>query len=200
MYARAHIGVLGVGDDEIRTLIGATANARELAVESDHERLSSFAAGFTGRSSRMATGLRGRWRSSGLAASLRPPAGACFCGWSVDGQKFTQPAQRPGRPELAPDRVNIAMGNLIDFVSTLRKPGPEAQIRRPRSMRPYVPTEEPKRCLSRNVFAFSSSAQAECSGGQSWPSFLRAMTSCPLDRSRATFASTSPIPRASSRA
>ena len=45
MQARPHVGVLGVGDDEIRTPIGAAADARELVVESEHERLSSLAAG-----------------------------------------------------------------------------------------------------------------------------------------------------------
>ena len=59
MQARPHIGVLGVGDDEIRTPIGAAANARELVVESNHERLSGLDAGFTGRPPQMATGLSG---------------------------------------------------------------------------------------------------------------------------------------------
>ena len=59
MEAGTHIGVLGVGDDEIRTPIGAAANARELVVESDHKSLSSFVAGFTGRCLQMATGLSG---------------------------------------------------------------------------------------------------------------------------------------------
>ncbi len=48
MQARAHIGVFCVGDDEIRTPIGAAANARKLVVESKHERLSSLAAGLQG--------------------------------------------------------------------------------------------------------------------------------------------------------
>ena len=95
---------------------------------------------------------------------------------------------------------NIAMGNLIDFVVDVAIAPPVAQIRRPRPVRRYFPAEEPKRCPSRNDFAFSSSAQAECWGARSWPSFRRAMTSCPPDRSRATFASTSRTQRASSRA
>ena len=45
MQARPHVGVLGVGDDEIRGPICAAADACELFVEFEHERLSSLAAG-----------------------------------------------------------------------------------------------------------------------------------------------------------
>src|SRR5262249_21326509 len=48
MQTRSHVGVLGVGDNEIRTPIGAAANACELVVEPEHERLSSLAAGLQG--------------------------------------------------------------------------------------------------------------------------------------------------------
>ena len=50
VQARPHIGVLGVGDDEIRAPIGAAADACELFVEPEHECLSSFRRRFTGRS------------------------------------------------------------------------------------------------------------------------------------------------------
>ena len=36
MQPRPHVGVLGVGDDEIRAPVGACADARELVVEPDH--------------------------------------------------------------------------------------------------------------------------------------------------------------------
>ena len=37
VQARPHVGVLGVGDDEIRAPVGAAADAREFVVEPDHE-------------------------------------------------------------------------------------------------------------------------------------------------------------------
>ena len=36
VQARPHVGVLGVGDDEIRALVEAAADAGELVVESNH--------------------------------------------------------------------------------------------------------------------------------------------------------------------
>ena len=36
MQPRPHVGVLRVGDDEIRAPVGARADARELVVEPDH--------------------------------------------------------------------------------------------------------------------------------------------------------------------
>ena len=45
VQARPHVGVLGVGDDEIRAPIGAGANAREFLVQSKHRLASTPLAG-----------------------------------------------------------------------------------------------------------------------------------------------------------
>ena len=45
VQARPHVGVLGVGDDEIRAPIGPGANAREFLVQSKHRLASTPLAG-----------------------------------------------------------------------------------------------------------------------------------------------------------
>src|ERR1700742_2667599 len=81
MQARPHVRVLGVGDDEIRGPIGAAQDARELVVESEHERLSPVWPSVYRPPSRHGTRLkRARWRSAPVVASFPPPAGSAVVG------------------------------------------------------------------------------------------------------------------------